>query len=220
MPAADAPPLATPYGQVPRKAPQQLDLVGADQASCQPASSRLQDVATTVERRMDFRSPGTFNLREVFDIGYAIHRQEEEGKRRRNRQQGARNDRPLTGFQSALGSRKEDYHDESDYPPQAEGTSDRSPNEVAKNSTRETGDLAGMEAKLRSTNLRTQSSATPERLPASQSRQQGYGQHNANVAAAAKHAINRKPNVAFELNLDKATLLEKRGARNPAQQVA
>lgn len=37
---------------------------------------------TPGSRRMDFRSPGAINLREVFDVGYAVHRQEEEGKRR------------------------------------------------------------------------------------------------------------------------------------------
>src|SRR5258706_12879154 len=39
-------------------------------------------------RPMDFRSPGAMNLREVFDVGYAVHRQEEEGKRRKNFNQG------------------------------------------------------------------------------------------------------------------------------------
>lgn len=36
------------------------------------------------ERRGDFRSPGAVNLREVFDVSYAVHRQEEEDKRRKN----------------------------------------------------------------------------------------------------------------------------------------
>lgn len=183
IPTTEAPLIAKSYGQVSRKAPQQLDLVGADQSPYQPADYRLQNEASTVERPMDFRSPGAFNLREIFDIGYAIHRQDEEGKRRRHRQ-------------------------------------DRSPNEFTKNSPQETRDLVGMEAKLRSMNVRTWSSAARARLPASQPRQQGYGQHNANVAAAAKQAISRKPNVTFELNLDKATLLEKRGPRDNAQQVA
>ncbi|KAL1878091.1 hypothetical protein VTK73DRAFT_8052 [Phialemonium thermophilum] len=35
------------------------------------------------EKRYDFRSPAAVNLREVFDVGYAVHRQEEEDKIRR-----------------------------------------------------------------------------------------------------------------------------------------
>ncbi|KAL2157961.1 hypothetical protein VTH06DRAFT_4770 [Thermothelomyces fergusii] len=35
------------------------------------------------DKRYDFRSPAAINLREVFDVGYAVHRQEEEGKRRK-----------------------------------------------------------------------------------------------------------------------------------------
>ncbi|KAJ5693182.1 Serine/threonine-protein kinase srk1 [Penicillium macrosclerotiorum] len=182
------------------------------------ASSRVLDIPSTAsERRMDFRSPGAFNLREVFDVGYAVHRQEEEGKRRRNRQQNAaRSGHPLAGFQSALGSLNETYDDEYDYRPQAEGNRDQPPTKVAKGSTQQGGgDMAGMEAKLRSTNLGAQSSAAQARQAARQPRQQGYGQHDATVAAAAKQAI-RKPNAAFELSLDNATLLEKRGRRNQA----
>ncbi|KAL8296395.1 hypothetical protein RB597_005805 [Gaeumannomyces tritici] len=40
-------------------------------------ASKLKDG----NRRYDFRSPGAVNLREVFNVGYAVHRQE-EGKRR------------------------------------------------------------------------------------------------------------------------------------------
>jgi hypothetical protein len=161
---------------------------------------------------MDFRSPGAFNLREVFDVGYAVHRQEEEGKRRRN--VGARSNNPTAGFQSALGALNENYDDEPDYSAQAAG---QPPSKVAKSATQQSGDMAGIDAKLRSTNL-GQSSAAQARQAGRQPRQQGYGQHDAKVAAAAKQSIG-KSQQPFELSLDGATLLEKRGRRNQQQPV-
>ncbi|KAJ5723947.1 Serine/threonine-protein kinase srk1 [Penicillium malachiteum] len=215
--AADAPPLATPMGQV-RQNGDQLDLMGAEQAPYQPLSSRLQEIPSVAsERRMDFRSPGAFNLREVFDVGYAVHRQEEEGKRRRHQRQAARGN-PLANFQSALGSLNEDYDDELDYAPRSDA-SGQPPAKVVK-ATGPPGDMAGMEAKLRSTNLGAQSSAAQARQAHRQPRQQqGYGQHDAKVAAAAKSSIARKAQQPFELSLDGATLLEKRGRRNQGQPV-
>ncbi|KAF3387171.1 Serine/threonine-protein kinase srk1 [Penicillium rolfsii] len=204
--AADAPPLATPFGQARQDGPEKLNLVGAEQAPYQPASSRFVDAPSVAsERRMDFRSPGAFNLREVFDVGYAVHRQEEEGKRRRNRQNAARSGHPLANFQSALGSLNEDYDDELEDQPRA---------------NIQAGDVAGMEAKMRSTNLGAKSSAAQARQAHRQPKQQGYGQHDAKVAAAAKSAIGRRGHEPFELSLDGATLLEKRGRRNQQQPVA
>ena len=58
-----------------------------DQAPHEP---NMLDAVTPGARRMDFRSPGAVNLREVFDVGYAVHRQEEEAKRRKNFKQGYR----------------------------------------------------------------------------------------------------------------------------------
>ena len=212
--AADAPPLATPLRQ-PRHGQQELDPMGAEQAPYQPASSRVLDVPSTAsERRMDFRSPGAFNLREVFDVGYAVHRQEEEGKRRRNMRQGRSG---VAGFQSALGSLNEDYDDELDY--RSGAAPDQPPAKIVK-SGQPPGDMAGMEAKLRSTNLGAQSSAAQARQAQQQPRQRGYGQHDANVAAAAKSSIGRKAQQPFELTLDGSTLLEKRGRRNQGQPVA
>lgn len=213
--AADAPPLATPLGQVRQNGPQQLDIVGAEQAPYQPASSRTLDVpSTTTERRMDFRSPGAFNLREVFDVGYAVHRQEEEGKRRR--QQGTRGGNGSSGFRSALDSLNEDYDDD-EFAYRGRAT-EQPPTKVAKPATQ--GEMAGMEAKLRSTNLGAQSNAAQARQAQRQPKQQqGYGQHDATVAATARSTL-RKPQQPFELTLEGATLLEKRGRRNPEQPVA
>ncbi|KAJ5514483.1 hypothetical protein N7463_004035 [Penicillium fimorum] len=204
--AADAPPLATPYLQTPEKGPQQLDSSNAEHGPFQPASARFLDQpSVAAERRMDFRSPGAFNLREVFDVGYAVHRQEEEGKRRANARQTNRSG--TAGFQSALGALNEDYDDEPEYSHHLGG---QPPAKVAKSQ----GDMAGMEAKLRSTNLGAQSSAAQARQPPNQTKpKQGYGMHDATVANAAKASI-RKHQQPFELTLNGSTLLEKRGRRN------
>jgi serine/threonine protein kinase len=214
--AADAPPLATPFGQVRQQNPLDSEAAGAESAPYQPHSTRASleiPSSASEHRRMDFRSPGAFNLREVFDVGYAVHRQEEEGKRRRN--VGARSNNPSAGFQSALGALNEDYDDEPDYRAQAAG---QPPQKVAKSAAQQSGDMAGIDAKLRSTNL-GQSSAAQARQAGRQPRQaQGYGQHDAKVAAAAKSSIGRAQQ-PFELTLDGATLLEKRGRRNQGQPV-
>ena len=200
--AEDAPPLATPHLQTPEKAAHQLDSSGAEHGPYQPASARFLDQpSVAAERRMDFRSPGAFNLREVFDVGYAVHRQEEEGKRRANARQANRGG--TAGFQSALGALNEE-------PEYNHGLGGQPPAKVAKSQ----GDMAGMEAKLRSTNLGAQSSAAQARQPPNQTKpKQGYGMHDANVANAAKTSI-RKHQQPFELTLSGSTLLEKRGRRN------
>ncbi|KAI0998404.1 Serine/threonine-protein kinase [Podosphaera aphanis] len=71
--APDAPPIATPAVE------REKQLVGTLRAF-QPDLLESPGAG----RRMDFRSPGAVNLREVFDVGYAVHRQEEESKRRKN----------------------------------------------------------------------------------------------------------------------------------------
>jgi serine/threonine protein kinase len=201
--AADAPPLATPL-----QTTEKFDSVSAEHGPYQPASARFLDQpSVTSDRRMDFRSPGAFNLREVFDVGYAVHRQEEEGKRRANVRNSNRSG--TAGFQSALGALNENYDDEPEYNHRLGG---QPPENVAK--AQGTGEMAGMEAKLRSTNLSNQSSAAQARAaPHQQKARQGYGMHDANVASAAKSTI-RKPQQPFELTLDGATLLERRGRRN------
>ncbi|KAJ5132229.1 hypothetical protein N7448_006387 [Penicillium atrosanguineum] len=197
--------------EVRQKNPLDVEASGAESTPYQPHSTRASleiPSSTTEQRRMDFRSPGAFNLREVFDVGYAVHRQEEEGKRRRD--VGARSNNPTAGFQNALGALNEVYDDEPDYRAQAAG---QPPQKVAKSATQQSGDMAGIDAKLRSTNL-GQSSAAQARQVGRQPRQpQGYGQHDAKVAAAAKSSIGRVQQ-PFELTLDGATLLEKRGRRN------
>lgn len=86
--AADAPPLATPLVQ--RQKELSLMPKVVDQASVGDMGWSQLLESPSAGRRMDFRSPGAVNLREVFDVGYAVHRQEEEIKRRKNFPQGYR----------------------------------------------------------------------------------------------------------------------------------
>lgn len=199
--AADAPPLATPLAV--RQQEQKLDATAAGQAPHPPTSTRSDQGPVLVERPLDFRSPGTINLREVFDVGYAVRRQEEEGKRRKNFRQGYRGTNPSTAFQTALNPLNEDSDDEA--PDAAHIEANYPPQKIAKSSQQATADVADMEAKLRSTNLNAQS------------RQQGYGQHSAAVTASARKNAAQQAKHPFELSLDHATLLEKRSRRQQGQ---
>ncbi|KAG2411866.1 serine/threonine-protein kinase srk1 [Aspergillus terreus] len=207
--ATDAPPLATPLSSR-HVQKQPLDAFAADQAPYAPASARLSDQPSAgLERPMDFRSPGAINLREVFDVGYAVHRQEEENKRRKN-QRNYPGTNPTARFQSALNPLNEDYDDEEGY--EGEITyqpidhDEYPPSKLQKQSK----EVAAMEAKLRSTNLGAPSHAAQARRVHQPRQQQGYGQHSANVAAAAKQSIGGRSRQPFELSLNNATLLEKR----------
>ncbi|RDW76117.1 hypothetical protein BP5796_06938 [Coleophoma crateriformis] len=180
--AFDAPPLATPaverqkqLGETPLRAfnPDLLESPGAG-------------------KRMDFRSPGAVNLREVFDVGYAVHRQEEEGKRRKNFKQGY-----IPSGLNAI--------DDDDFAEEEEEEDQANPTKVAKSTD---ADVHHVEQTLRNTNL---NSAAAARVPP---QQKGYGQHSPAVTAAAKQQVrNRKG--AFELNMDGATLLGRRGQKPP-----
>jgi serine/threonine protein kinase len=177
--ALDAPPLATPAieRQTGLRAfnPELLESPGA--------------------RRQDFRSPGAVNLREVFDVGYSVHRQEEEGKRRKNFTQGLRGAAAMNNL---------NVMDEEDYDEDYDEQGGQEPAKVPK--TKES-DVHQVEQSLRKTNLNAAANARAAAAP-----QKGYGQHSPAVAAAAKQQVrNRKG--AFELNLDGATLLGRRGQK-------
>lgn len=194
--AADAPPLATPLAIRQREFGGGLDAYGVVTPG-------------TPGRRQDFRSPGAVNLREVFDVGYAVHRQEEEAKRRKNFKQGYRG-AGIPGQLNPLNEDDDDYEDDEDM--------DDIPAKVPKSQA--PSDVANMEAKLRSTNLGTQPSAAAQARAAAspahnrqQQEQRGYGQHSPAVAAAAKQSVGRKNKQPFELSLDNSTLL---GRRNKA----
>ncbi|KAG4442929.1 hypothetical protein IFR05_001633 [Cadophora sp. M221] len=180
--AHDAPPLATPAAERQKQLginPALLESPGAG-------------------KRMDFRSPGQVNLREVFDVSYAVHRQEEEGKRRKNFKPGYRNAAAMNG----LNPIDDDEFDEEEEYEEDNGI----PSKVPK---ARDADVHQVEQGLRNTNL---NAAAAARAPPVQ---KGYGQHSAAVTAAAKQQVRqRKGN--FELSLDNATLLGRRGNKGPS----
>lgn len=172
------------------------------------AAMRAFDASKIVEgdKRYDFRSPAAINLREVFDVGYAVHRQEEEGKRRK--QIGAKAGVALLG----------------DVDEDAEMTDD-STEYVHKTSANNGNSTQQLEQSMRNTQIRDQEHRGRDRerraQPPPAAEQRGYGQHSAAVAAAARQQVrerNRQKG-AFELNLDGATLLGRRGMK-PAARVA
>jgi len=165
------------------------------------------DETPGTSRRMDFRSPGAINLREVFDVGYAVHRQEEEGKRRKNFKQG---------YRGGLNPLDEDLEDDED----AEFESESAPYDPsqqhipAKLPRSSNADVGTVERQMRNTTLSSSAQARQAAAPrANKSEAKGYGQHSAAVAAAARRQVrNRAP---FELSLDNATLLGRRGKKEP-----
>jgi len=187
--APDAPPLATPAAHK-----EQLPFV------MEPEASPSVPLETPGGRRMDFRSPGAVSLREVFDVGYAVHRMEEEGKRRKNWKQGYRDSNAM-----ALNEEDENQQDlEEDVPVKVpkDGQSD---------------DVSGVEQKFRKTNLNP--TAAGAQVPG------GSNAYASQVATArgaptipkkspvpkAGGVKRRAGGVAgFELSLDNATLLGRR----------
>jgi hypothetical protein len=160
-------------------------------------------------RRVDFRSPGAVNLREVFDVGYSVHRQEEEGKRRKNFKQGFRGGAPM----NSLNALDEEYDDEDEgmsvpYDP----NSQHPPAKLPKSGN--APDVGDMERQMRNTTLSAAAQARQAAAPKQQPQARGYGQHSPEVAAAAKRQVKNKAG-AFELSLDNATLLGRRGKKHP-----
>lgn len=154
------------------------------------------------DKRYDFRSPAAVNLREVFDVGYAVHRQEEEHKRRK--QVGAK-----AGVSRLVGL--DEMLDEDD--------------EMADDDAAAGASTKGIEQSMRNAHIRDHERRGRDRErkahpPPAATEQKGYGQHSAAVAAAARQQVrdrNRQKG-AFELNLDGATLLGRRNMK-PATRV-
>ncbi|KAF2124392.1 calcium/calmodulin-dependent protein kinase-like protein [Dothidotthia symphoricarpi CBS 119687] len=182
--AYDAPPLATPAARKNDK--------------LQPDFSYLESPGA---KRQDFRSPGAVNLREVFDVGYAVHRQEEEGKRRKNFKQGYRGANAINSL-NALDENEDDEYSGDSAP--YESSSQHPPAKLPKS---QGNDVSAMEQKMRNTTL--SAAAQARQQPRQQER--GYGQHSPAVAAAAKRQVKSKG--AFELSLDSATLLGRRAKK-------
>ena len=199
--AADAPPLATPLYT--RSNP-----LGGDKgpSPMKPDFAYL-DETPGAGRRGDFRSPGAVNLRENFDVVYAVHRQEEEAKRRKNFKQGYRGANAM----NSLNALDEEYDDDEDF-----ATEPYPPSKVPKAGG---ADVAGMERQMRDTKLSAAAQARQQAAPArsaagQQSQARGYGQHSPEVAAAAKRQVKNKAGT-FELSLDNSTLLGRRGKKVP-----
>ena len=196
--AADAPPLATPMYT--RSGP----LSGGSDEPMKPDFSYLDETPMGGGgRRQDFRSPGAVNLREVFDVGYSVHRQEEEAKRKKNFKHGHRG----LGL-NALDEEYDDEDDEVDNQTYSSNPSSKLPKAGG------TADVAGMEKQMRNTNLsaaaQARQAAAPKTAAAPQAR--GYGQHSPEFAAAAKRQVRNKAG-AFELSLDNTTLLGRRAKK-------
>ncbi|TKA65721.1 hypothetical protein B0A49_07318 [Cryomyces minteri] len=200
--AADAPPLATPlYTRSQQSAG--LSRAGDQQGMLQPNFAYLESPGAG--RRQDFRSPGAVNLREVFDVGYAVHRQEEEGKRRKNFKQGYRGANAMNSLNALDEEYDDDDGDSVPYDPSMQ-------NPPAKLPKSQGAELSAMEQKMRNTSLSAAAQARQQGAPAPKRDEgRGYGQHSAAVAAAAKRQVRNKG--AFELSLDNATLLGRRGKK-------
>ncbi|WPH00878.1 Hypothetical protein R9X50_00370900 [Acrodontium crateriforme] len=199
--AADAPPLATPLVSRPIS-------IGENNVSPIKPDFAYLDDTPGANRRMDFRSPGAVNLREVFEVGYSVHRQEEEGKRRKNFKQGYRGGNGI----NSLNALDEEYDDDEDgLDASNDANSQNPPAKVPKSGG--APDVGGMEKQLRNTSLSAAAQARQANAPSSRGQQQkGYGQHSPEVAAAAKRQVRNKAG-AFELSLDNATLLGRRGKK-------
>ena len=210
--AADAPPLATPLYT--RQKEYGFNTAVSKVADQEPMSAQFMETPGGHQRRMDFRSPGAVNLREVFDVSYAVHRQEEEGKRRKNFKQGYRGAAGMSGL-NPLNEDEDDYDDLDDESLGPAYGNQTIPSKVPKGTA---DGVSSVEQKMRTTNLGVPSAAAQARQaaapPKSSATQQdggrGYGQHSPAVAAAAKQQV-RKNRGAFELSLDNATLLGRRG---------
>lgn len=151
-------------------------------------------------KRYDFRSPGAVNLREVFDVGYAVHRQEEEGKRRQQAGKGGQ-----SRFLNAL---NEDDEDEGDDKMQVD-------QQGADNQKPQAGTQT-LEQSMQNTNIRDQDAQRGRERERGHN-DKGYGQHSATVTAAARQQVRERNRGKgpFELNLDNATLLGKRNKKVP-----
>lgn len=191
--AADAPPLATP-------------MYTRQQESAGPLAANFAflDETPGAGKRQDFRSPGAVNLREVFDVSYAVHRQEEEGKRRKNFKQGYRGAQGLNSL-NALDEYDDDEDEYSNLSQPYDSTASHPPAKVPKANA---PDVTGVEQKMRNTSLSAAAQARQQSAAPARQQERGYGQHSAAVASAARRQVKNKG--VFELSLDNSTLLGKR----------
>ncbi|UKZ90201.1 uncharacterized protein TrAFT101_005229 [Trichoderma asperellum] len=153
-------------------------------------------------KRYDFRSPAAVNLREVFDVSYAVHRQGEEEMRRA--QIGAR----AGGAGRPLGGLNEEDEEEE------EEDSDADNMDIDKDTNSKT---QALEQRMQRANIQDHDNTHTRGRERERAGERGYGQHSAAVTAAARQQVRERQRQkgAFELNLDNATLLGKRGKKIP-----
>lgn len=175
--APDAPPLATP-------AIERQKQLGGPLRAFQPDFLETPGGG----KRMDFRSPGAINLREVFDVGYAVHRQEEEVKHRKN----------MSGTQRLTHS----FNSLNPIDDEEELDEKNDENDQSKNLKTNESNIHYVEQVMKKTNLNS------HRIP----QQKGYGQHSAAITATVRQQV-RNQKATFELNLEGATLLSRRGMK-------
>lgn len=175
-PAADAPPLATPALHKNIQTPMFID----------------QDFSPggATARRMDFRSPGSVALREVFDVGYAVHRLEEEGKRRKKWKQGYRD----AGLLNPMDEEGDGCDSEEDG-----GERSKVP--------RQAGSLAADDV---AESLKRASLTGSQQVPQNQNKQTRTERVDQHRKLESEVRKTRKKNGPFELSLDNATLLGRR----------
>lgn len=145
---------------------------------------------------MDFRSPGAVSLREVFDVGYAVHRMEEEGKRRKNWRHNYR------GNEANAPLNEED--EESDF------SGDEAPSKVPKD-----GSADDVADKLRRTNLDPSHGVVAGGMAnyaaqTAAARAPGAQKAPPTSSKTGASSAKRRSGRAFELSLDNATLLGRR----------
>lgn len=208
MAAADAPPLATPL----HARQGQMSAGDKGPSPLKPDFGYLESPG--VARRMDFRSPGAVNLRENFDVVYSVHRQEEESKRRKNFKQGYRGGNPMNSLNALDEDYPDDDEDEGISQPY-DASTQNPPAKLPKSGA--APDVGAVEKQMRNTSLSAAAQARQQAAPRApqQQQQRGYGQHSPEVAAAAKRQVRNKAG-AFELSLDNATLLGRRGKKEPS----
>jgi hypothetical protein len=135
------------------------------------------------------------NLREVFDVGYAVHRQEEENKRRKNFRQGYRGANPPLNALNEFDDDEEEDYEEIIYYDQDNNAS--LPSKVPRGEY-SPAEVAVMENKMRATNLGAQPSAAAQaRLPhvrsSKPSQQQQYAQQQQQQALQQQQQRQPQP---------------------------
>lgn len=159
-------------------------------------------------RRMDFRSPGAMSLREVFDVGYAVLRREEENKRRK----GYRNSNaaPLNEEDEAETGGEAEAGGEAEYNDHDEAVSVQKPRDGGSDN------MAAVERGLRRANLNASNAvaagagASAYTSQVASARMPPAATGKRAMPAAARTGGTRGRARGFELSLDNATLLGRR----------